>query len=368
MDADRRCQMVKTLLKIILSVILVLIVAAGGLVTWLTATEYKPDDVESVEVKTSAEGTDAELGDTLTVITWNTGYCCLGADADFVMDGGKGNGKAKSADAVMINASAISEKLIETDADIYLLQEVDSNSARSYNIDQVSYMTDALAADTGTTLYSAYALNYSCKFVPFPFPPMGEVQSGVETITGLPVESAERIALPVPFSWPLRVANLKRCLLVSYIDLPESDAQLVAVNFHMEAYDDGTGRAAQTDVLYDFIAAEYAKGNYVVCGGDFNQSVGDALDRWPVLSEDYWAPGLLDTESLPEGWTFSCDLETPSCRSLDRPFAPGDENFQYYVIDGFITSPNVEAISVETIDAGFWYTDHNPVRLELRLK
>jgi hypothetical protein len=33
----------KMLLKIVLAVILILIVAAGGLVAWLTITEYKPE-------------------------------------------------------------------------------------------------------------------------------------------------------------------------------------------------------------------------------------------------------------------------------------------------------------------------------------
>ena len=43
------------------------------------------------------------------------------------------------------------------------------------------------------------------------------------------------------------------------------------------------------------------------------------------------------------------------------------ENTQYYVIDGFITSPNVELISVETRDAGFEFADHNPVQLKVKL-
>jgi len=358
---------VKKLLKIILAVILVLVVAAGGLLAWLTITEYRPDAVEAVEVKESTEDTDAALGDTLTVLSWNTGYSGLGADADFVMDGGTGDGRPGSAEILVNNVTGIYNTLWDTDADIYLFQEVDKISRRSYKVEQADSYLYNLSYSLGRTLYETYALNYKCDFVPFPWPPMGKVESGIETLSSFPVESAERIALPTPFSWPLRVANLKRCLLVSYIDLPDSDAQLVVVNLHLEAYDDGAGKAAQTQMLYDFIEAEYEKGNYVVCGGDFNQTVPDALERWPVLSEDYWAPGILDTESLPEGWTFSCDDTTPTCRSLDRPYDPEDETFQYYVIDGFITSPNVEVLSVQTLDMGFQYTDHNPVQLEIKL-
>ena len=53
---------------------------------------------------------------------------------------------------------------------------------------------------------------------------------------------------------------------------------------------------------------------------------------------------------------------------LNQPYDPADENTQYFVIDGFIVSPNVEVEHVETIDLAFANTDHNPVQLVVRLK
>jgi exonuclease III len=38
------------------------------------------------------------------------------------------------------------------------------------------------------------------------------------------------------------------------------------------------------------------------------------------------------------------------------------------VIDGFIVSPNVEVLSVQTIDLDFKNSDHNPVKLTFALK
>jgi len=45
----------------------------------------------------------------------------------------------------------------------------------------------------------------------------------------------------------------------------------VLVNLHLEAYDSGEGKIAQTKLLVEFLEQEYAKGNYVIAGGDFNQ-------------------------------------------------------------------------------------------------
>ena len=48
--------------------------------------------------------------------------------------------------------------------------------------------------------------------------------------------------------------------------------------------------------------------------------------------------------------------------------ADDTENTQYYVIDGFILSPNVQLNTVKTLDEGFTYSDHNPVKLNVTLK
>ena len=63
------------------------------------------------------------------------------------------------------------------------------------------------------------------------------------------------------------------------------------------------------------------------------------------------------------------DPRVPTCRSLDRPYAGADpDDFQYYVIDGFIVSGNVSVERLETLDQGFVSSDHNPVLLQVTLK
>lgn len=349
----------KKILKIILIILAVILVLALGLIIFLSATEYKPEAVEKIPASVLGEGETPS--DTMTLLSWNIGYSGLGSGADFVLDGGGGDGKPESEEEFRAYYDGILETLKAQKADVYLLQEVDTDSTRSYGYNEAADIP--LQLDMAS---SVHALNYSCPFVPFPWPPIGKVNSGLLTTTKYTMvdDEGERISLPCPFSWPLRTANLKRCLLVTRVEL-ESGEELVLVNLHLEAYDDGGGKAAQTDMLIKLLEEEYAKGNYVIAAGDFNQTFPGGNEAYPVKNTELWTPGELDNDMLPDGWSFAYDTTAPSCRLLNQPYAADSEATQYYVIDGFILSPNISCVSVETQDGDFAFSDHNPVRLEV---
>lgn len=353
--------MLKKILKILGVLVLAVLVCAAALIGWLSVTEYKPEAVEEAKIYDSAASKPLSTGDSIKVLSFNTGYAGLGEEADFFMDGGK-NTTTGDESTVRKNLEGIRGIIADSDADICLLQEVDADSKRSFGIDQREYYL------SGAERYAAFALNYSCEYVPFPLPTIGRVNSGLMTVSDYEIAASERVALPCPFSWPIRVANLKRCLLASYCDIEGTDAKLVIVNLHLEAYDDGEGKAAQTQMLREFLQAEYEKGNYVIAGGDFNQTFPGTLDKYPIKDPSLWVPGVLEQEVLPEGWSFVYDDSVPSCRLNNQPYDANDEATQHYLIDGFIVSPNVELLSVNTRDEGFAYSDHNPVEMTVRLK
>lgn len=349
----------KKFLNILRWVLIVLAAAVLLLFVWIVANEYVPLSTEEVTISYDADTAYLRPGQELSVLTWNIGYCGLGKDSDFFMDGGH-DSKSADQDTVLKYMFGVKQYLRDRDPDLIMLQEVDTDSSRTYHIDETKYLSAG---------ESAYALNYSCVFVPIPLPPIGQVNSGLFTTADYQIDKAERISLPCPFSWPVSAANLKRCLLVSYMPVRNTTKQLVLVNLHLEAYDDGEGKIAQTKQLREFIEHEYAKGNYVIAGGDFNQIFPGGLDAYPNTHTDLWEPGILSEDLLPEGWSFAYDLTTPSCRLLNQPYDPADtENTQYYVIDGFIVSPNVELKNVECIDLGFENSDHNPVVMNVVLK
>ena len=247
---------------------------------------------------------------------------------------------------------------------LFHLQEVDINSARSYGTDERTILRDVLPGAS-----DSFAYNFNTLFVPYPLPPMGHVESGLYTLSAAAPRISERISLPVPFSWPIRLFNLKRCLLVSRFPVAGTDKELVLINLHLEAYDSGEGKEAQTKQLVSLMQDEYAKGNYVIAGGDFNQRFTNIDQSAYPVYDGMWQPGVIDASSFGSGFTLLMDNAFPTCRSLDRAYAGAEkEGFQFYLIDGFIVSSNVKAESVETLDYGFVCSDHNPVRMTFILE
>ena len=349
----------KKVIKPLLYIVLIAVLAIGAFFGWLTLTEYRPPAQEALDYLTDQAARELQSGDELSILGWNIGYAGLGAESDFFMDGGR-NTRSADKETTLRYLDGIDSVTSSAEYDLVLLQEVDTNSTRSFSVNQAQRLAFG---------DSVFALNYSCPFVPIPVPPIGKVHSGLLTISDYNMESAERISLPCPFSWPVRIANLKRCLLISRIPVRGSNAQLVLVNLHLEAYDSGEGKIAQTKQLTSFIQSEYEKGNYVIAGGDFNQVFPGTRDIYPNLHPENWEAGVLDPADLPEGFSFVWDDNTPTCRLLNQPYNPSDTaGTQHYVIDGFILSPNVSLESVETLNLGFVNSDHNPVHLKVRLK
>lgn len=339
-----------------LPVTVILIVAA--IIVFLSLTEYRPQAIEEAEIFRAAENGLSE-GGTLRVMTWNIGYGALGDNADFFMDGGN---MVRTADEARVrrNLKDISSAIADAEPDVLLVQEIDLDSTRSYHIDEFAELQDTLPG-----MDSAFARNFSVRYLPYPVPPIGKVESGVAVFSRYALSQAERVQLPIPFSWPIRMANLKRCALVTRVPLDDSGRELVLISLHLEAFDSGEGKIAQTKALAELLKEEAGKGNYVIAGGDFNQIFTSVQSAWPV-AEGLWAPGEIDVSQLGSGWQCLMDDSVPSCRSLDRPYAGADRDaFQYYLIDGFIISGDLEVVSLETMDLGFTASDHNPVLLEV---
>lgn len=347
---------------LILAVIVISLVAALlVLVAVLFATEYQPEATENIEVVGEASET-LSIDDSFTILTFNTGYGSLGDNADFFLDGGS-SVKTADKERVLTNMDGIAAAAITADADIAFFQEVDVNSMRSNRVDEAAFLRDALSG-----MESTFAYNYRSIFIPYPIPPIGQVNAGILTMSRFPISDSTRVQLPVPFSGIERLGNLKRCLLVDRVPVEGSEKELVLVNLHLEAYDSGEGKAAQTAMLRDLLQEELEKGNYVIAGGDFNQIFSNVDSSAFPVYEGKWQPGVIEVGDFADGWQFLMDSAVPSCRSLDQPYAGADPStFQFYIIDGFLVSPNLTVESVAASDLSFVSSDHNPVVMRVTL-
>ncbi len=334
-------------------------------ILFLTIVEYRPKPLEDIPFTSGSKMLLREKP--YTLMSWNIGYAGLGKDEDFFMDGGK-KVRPDSKKYVERYFDGIKKTIGSYTSDILFIQEIDIKAKRTWNMNQY----EAVKKLTGKG--SAFAYNYKCFYVPFPLPTIGKIESGVSTFSDFETVSAQRKSLPVPFKWPVRLANLKRCMLVTRIPVYEnggdSGRELVLANFHLEAFDSGEGKIAQTKALKEFIDEEYAKGNYVIAGGDFNQRFPGS-ETFGLVWEDGWLPGQLDADMLESEWQFVFDDSLPTCRSNARPYNDADaaaHNWQYHVIDGFIISPNIEKLSINVIDKDFENSDHNPIYMTFELK
>jgi endonuclease/exonuclease/phosphatase family metal-dependent hydrolase len=361
------------IIKILGSILLLIIIIAIIFVGVLTAFEYKPNNVEEVIINNN-QANLVELNTSIKLMTFNIGYAGLGKDEDFILDGGK-SGRPSSKEVVETYFNGIKDILETFDADIYMLQEVDLKSRRSYQINQFEELDTFL----GSSYSSQFAYNFKSIFVPFPLSfsdHIGYVESGLATYMSYQVASSTRYQFPGEFSWPLRVANLKRAMMVSELDIQGSDKKLMVVNLHMSAYDgDGSLRAQEMAFLKEFMIEQQALGNYVIIGGDFNQTFPEADGIYEVI-QDFYVAYPIETDYLPLGYSFYHDLTVPSCRLLNQPYNPNDVNTQYYIIDGFIVSSNIEVESYSfeqvnpgavTLDLAFANSDHNPVVIKVKL-
>jgi len=347
-------------MRILRPLLYLITVLLGTLILFLVyvrVEDYRPPDLVTISEDDQAPALSDSS--TLKLVTWNIGYGGLDASMDFFYDGGRQT--RPSEEKVISNMKGIVEKLSPfREYDLVLLQEVDQDSKRSYHVNQYEILEEHFAG------FSAYfGMNYRVPFVPIPLKePMGRVRSGLMTLSGPAPARVTRHQFPGNYSWPMNLFMLDRCFLVNRYPLT-SGRELVVINTHNSAYDDGSLRRGQMNHLKAFLLSEYNQGNYVVAGGDWNQS---PYGLPPALPEH-----LFDTINLTyveEGypatdWNWAYDPLVPTNRRVSVPY---DKNRSLTtIIDYYLLSPNIRLKEVQTLDLDFQYSDHQPVRLHIAL-
>ncbi|MFA8299139.1 MAG: endonuclease/exonuclease/phosphatase family protein [Hyphomicrobiales bacterium] len=343
-------------LRITLVTIGFIIICFASLLLYLTFTEYKPAD--KIALKTyNTELEEKVYSDTITCYSWNIGYAGLGREMDFFYEGGE---MVKPTLDLCHKYMDGVTKTLETwsDADFILLQEIDIDSKRSYFNNQLDIISSKL-----NDYYYNYATNYNVQFVPLPvYSPMGKVSAGLATFAKYIPDSSIRYAFPQIQPWPNSLAMLKKGFIENRYSLPNGK-QLVVFHTHNSFFQkDSTQRYRELNVLKNKMTLEYKKGNYVIAGGDWNQTpLGFEPKDYPNIQNYVKTAVNLCDGYFPRKWKIVYDAKTPTTRFNDMPYKKGKSKVSY--IDYFIISPNVKNIDCKTIDLEFKYSDHNPVKI-----
>jgi endonuclease/exonuclease/phosphatase family metal-dependent hydrolase len=360
-------------LKVLIIILSALIGLAGLLLLLATITAYRPDKPETAAMKGNAP--DITVTDSVfTLLSWNIGYFGLGKDCDFFYDGGRMTRPSKT-QYQQYSGNALEYLRQIRGIDFFFLQEVDLDSRRSYYDDQVARLREIFPK-----MESSLALNYVVSFVPVPVRnPMGKVKSGLVSLSAWHTEENTRYPFPGGYSWPVRLFQLERCFLLSRLSLP-GGKELVLINTHNEAFDNGSQRKQQIAVLKDLMLAEYKKGNYVVTGGDWNMNPVGFL---PTNLPGVFRPGnnellfrsgdirreiepRFEPDFFPADWKWVFDPEMPSNRDVDQTYTRGKTPTT--IIDFFVVSPNISVEKISTQDLGFAWSDHQPVIMEFKIR
>ncbi len=350
---------------------LVLLAVAGYVLYVVLSWHRLPDHLE-LEVKSAEETYDVlsvqeevEPGQEYGILTYNIGFGAYTPSFSFFMDGGKSS-VADSEESVIETVEGAAKLAAGYEPDFLLFEEVDLDATRSYHVDQYELLDETFGGYEST-----FAVNYDSPFLMVPpWEPHGKSLAGIAFYSRYPIEEAERRSLPVSDSFG-KFLDLDRCYSVNRIQV-SNGKELVIIALHMSAYGNSDEvREGQIAMLAEEMRTEYEKGNYVICGGDFNHDL-------KAMEEDgqeraSWAYPF-PRKSLPEGFTFCIDqLEEAerealhnSARNADMPY---EEGVTYTVtLDGFIVSDNIEMTAYENVDTGYLYSDHDPVWMRFVLK
>ncbi|NMD37650.1 MAG: endonuclease [Christensenellaceae bacterium] len=362
----------KKLFKSIFFLILIVVFVAAAYVLYLQFNFYRIEDNTVLNLDNNMSDT-IKTGTTYKALTYNVGFGAYSQNYSFFMDSGtmadgtkvSGKyGKGISQEDVSKNIQASIDFIKNNNADFILLQELDVKATRSYGLNQVEMVKSSM-----NNYGSVFANNFHSAYLFYPFnDPHGAVDSGILTLSKYNIDGAVRKSLPIDMSFITKFTDLDRCFSLSRLKV-DNGKELILINAHFSAYDKGgIIRKQQLEVLNKTIEEEYAKGNYIIVGGDFNQDIANSKYTFPskqVAPE--WVMELTKNE-LVDGVNIvlaNNSKEVPTCRAAEIPYEKGLNHT--VVIDGFIVSNNIYA-TAKNIDNDFMYSDHNPVELNFILK
>lgn len=384
---------VKVTLITITSLLGVAVLTVGGYVAYVALSYNRLPDNQVLEIDHHALEDEMSVDKEYSITTYNIGFGAYSQDYTFFLDEGEEfdgtknvgkYGKAKSKNEVLFNTNGAIKTISDLNPDFSFFQEVDTDSDRSYHVNQHDMIKEKL-----TNYDVTHAVNFHSAYLAYPLNDMhGKSNAGISTFSKYKIEEAVRKSFTISTSFS-KFFDLDRCFSINKVNV-QNGKSLYLINVHMSAYDEGgVIRKKQRDELNACLNELAENNQYVVVGGDFNH---DLLTYNPDFNYDIdnkpfneyigqktpeWLQYFFDENGngeLPEQYHLISADNAPSCRGVDIPWEIGHT----YVasVDGFIVSNNIEVIEAKTIVTKqgnknlehFAYSDHDPIHMRFTLK
>lgn len=254
-------------IKTVILILLIIFLFLSLLLIRAAGPAHQPDSTFVKGVTSfSKDKTEADFSGKLRVVTYNIGY------ASGMLNN---QGVVYDRDFILKNLDAAAMVLHEKNADVIAFQEIDFDSQRTFGINQLEYLAKKLDLPFG-----AYALNWSKKYIPYPYwPPkihFGRTQSGLAILSRYPILSNDITILEKPGNNPFWYNWFYIDRNVQHVELQAGDYSIHVYNLHLEAFDHET-RLGQVHQVAKFFNNKPKHRTIVM--GDFNDPQKETLDK-----------------------------------------------------------------------------------------
>lgn len=248
-------------------------------------------------------------------------------------------------------------------ADVVLLQEIDFDSHRSHNVDQLR----KLSRITGLR-YAARAVTWKAGYVPFPYwPPnhhFGAMCSGGAVLSRYPITINHVTLHPKPKKNPWWYNAFSLFRYTQEVKIHWGKKIIWVINNHLESFNQ-INRVKQANALVEIVGNYTNFAGMVIVGGDMNTIPPEATVHhgYPDGTGDDYR-GDTTMYILRSMSRFKEVVKKESCRKNESAFFTFPAHAPNRRLDYLFVPKNVLVKDVRMISTGD-LSDHLPVRAEL---
>ena len=230
---------------------------------------YSPKPVEFLDLYQN-EGEEAPLfpkNKSLSVLSWNIQYAA-GMNYNPWYQHSTNSDRKPTKLSVYETLDKIAAVIKKIDSDVVLLQEVDINATRTYDINQVEVLLKKLPQ------YKHYSIAYYWKnsFNPH-YKIRGKVGMALVVLSKYELKKATRYALPLFEDQDLITKHFYLKRAIQEVKMPtQSGETIVLLNTHLSAFssENSTVMQKQVKTIKEHLEAIEKTGDRWLLGGDFN--------------------------------------------------------------------------------------------------